>query len=99
MSQPDSEPFPPIDPNATGASSPLPHRQPGEPGRESHEREAALQRGGSLVAQPPAPLCAPDVAGLDAELLYTLVAENVRDYAIFLMDVNGTSDAGAKARA
>jgi PAS domain S-box-containing protein len=27
--------------------------------------------------------------GLDASLLYTLVAENVRDYAIFLMDANG----------
>ena len=35
------------------------------------------------------PLCAPDVEGLDAELLYTLVAENVRDYAMFLMDRNG----------
>jgi PAS domain S-box-containing protein len=36
-----------------------------------------------------APLCAPDVEGLDSEMLYSLVAENVRDYAIFLMDTSG----------
>lgn len=38
---------------------------------------------------PAPPLCAPDLPGLNADLLYTLVADNVRDYAIFLMDVNG----------
>lgn len=31
----------------------------------------------------------PGLPGLSADLLYTLVAENVRDYAIFLLDVNG----------
>ena len=41
------------------------------------------------MLHPPTPRCAPDVPGLSAELLYTLVAENVRDYAIFLMDPNG----------
>lgn len=34
-------------------------------------------------------LCAPDLPGLKPELLFTLVAENVRDYAIFLLDING----------
>jgi PAS domain S-box-containing protein len=34
-------------------------------------------------------VCAPELEGLEADLLYSLVAENVRDYAIFLMDVHG----------
>src|SRR4051812_36317380 len=79
---------PPIDPNVTGASDPLPPGRPGAPGRESHERQAALARAGSHLAHAAKPLCAPDV-GVDPELLYTLVAENVRDYAIFLMDQTG----------
>jgi PAS domain S-box-containing protein len=54
-----------------------------------HEREAAHTRGGSTIVYPAPPLCAPDLPGLNADLLYTLVADNVRDYAIFLMDVNG----------
>jgi PAS domain S-box-containing protein len=78
-----------IDPNATGADAPLPSADPGAPGRESHERRSALKRGRSRPEFPPQPLCAPKVPGLEAELLYTLVAENVRDYAIFLMDPNG----------
>jgi PAS domain S-box-containing protein len=53
---------------------------------ESQERRAAS-------ARQPSPdddsLCAPEVDGLDAALIYTLVAENVRDYAIFLMDADG----------
>src|SRR3954453_9313504 len=57
-------------------------------GRESQERKAALERGGSQI-QPARPLCAPEIHGLDSELLYTLVADNVRDYAIFLMDADG----------
>ena len=32
--------------------------------------------------------CIPDVPGLSADLIFTLVAENVRDYAIFLMDAD-----------
>jgi PAS domain S-box-containing protein len=79
----------PIDPNATGAPEPLPDVPPRIPGRESHERKAALNRGGSHAAHLVAPVCAPDLPGLSADLLYTLVAENVRDYAIFLVDVNG----------
>ncbi len=77
-----------INPNATGAAQPLPGGAPGTPGRETHEREAALQRGGSLRG-PNEPMCAPELPGLRADLLYNLVAENVRDYAIFLMDANG----------
>jgi PAS domain S-box-containing protein len=34
-------------------------------------------------------LCAPDLKELSPELLFTLVAENVRDYAVFLMDTHG----------
>lgn len=80
---------PPVDPNATGAPEPLPPGPPGTPGRETHEREAALSRGGSHVGRAIEPLCAPDLPGLRADLLYSLVADNVRDYAIFLMDVDG----------
>jgi PAS domain S-box-containing protein len=34
-------------------------------------------------------VCAPELPGLQAELLFTLHSENVRDYAIFLMDADG----------
>jgi PAS domain S-box-containing protein len=78
-----------VDPNATGAQQPLSSAEPGIRGRESHERQAALERGRSLQGGGAAPLCAPELEGLKADLLYTLVAENVRDYAIFLMDANG----------
>jgi PAS domain S-box-containing protein len=75
--------------DATGAPAPLPSPAPGSAAREQHERAAALSRGGSMAAVSTEPWCAPEVAGLSADLLYTLVAENVRDYAIFLMDVDG----------
>jgi PAS domain S-box-containing protein len=75
--------------DATGSSSPLPGAGSPSTSRESHEREAALGRGGSIVSLPTEPMCAPTVRGLQPDLLYTLVAENVRDYAIFLMDVDG----------
>jgi len=75
-----------IDPDATGASQPLPHDRAG---RERHEREAALRRGSSAAGPSESGLCAPDLPDLQADLVYTLVAENVRDYAIFLMDPNG----------
>jgi PAS domain S-box-containing protein len=78
-----------LDLDATGGPDSLPPGPPGTRGRETHEREAALKRGGSHVVYPAEPLCAPDLPGLNADLLYTLVADNVRDYAIFLMDVNG----------
>jgi PAS domain S-box-containing protein len=53
---------------------------------EARERDAAFARGRRT---PPKELCAPEIEGLDADLIYTLVAENVRDYAIFLMDRDG----------
>jgi PAS domain S-box-containing protein len=74
------------DPDATGSPEPLP-RDPASTSREQHEREAALARGGFEPTE--AALCAPDLPDLDSSVLYTLVAENVRDYAIFLMDQNG----------
>ncbi len=80
---------PPLDPNVTGAPEPLPPGPPGTAGRESHERQAALRREGSSIASLSEELCAPDVPGLRAELLFTLLSENVRDYAIFLTDANG----------
>ena len=61
----------------------------GDHSREAQERQAALARGGSHAASEAAPLCAPNLPGLQADLLYTLIAENVRDYAMFLLDVDG----------
>jgi PAS domain S-box-containing protein len=55
---------------------------------ESIEREAALARGEQIV-DAGAKLCAPDVPALRPELLFTLLSENVRDYAVFLMDTGG----------
>jgi PAS domain S-box-containing protein len=57
------------------------------PSREASERAAALERG--KAAGRGGALCAPDLPGLKPELLYTLVAQNVRDYAIFLLDPEG----------
>jgi PAS domain S-box-containing protein len=56
---------------------------------EAQEREAALARGEQRAGEPAYVLCAPDLPQLSADLLFTLVAENVRDYAIFLLDANG----------
>jgi hypothetical protein len=77
------------DPNATGSDAPLPHERPGTPGREEHERAAALRRGELDDDDPPGAVCAPIEAGLRPEMLFTLLADNVRDYAVFLMDING----------
>ena len=75
--------------NATGAPQPLPRDEPASPSREMQERYAALARGQRHAGDPPRARCAPDVPGLEAELLFTLVADNVRDYAIFLIDADG----------
>jgi PAS domain S-box-containing protein len=56
---------------------------------ESLERARAYSRGDDLAGQPESGLCAPELPGLQADLLYTLVAQNVRDYAIFLLDADG----------
>ncbi|MCU1384131.1 MAG: hypothetical protein JWL71_2828 [Acidobacteria bacterium] len=58
-------------------------------GRESHERQAALARGQIRDADGRPATCAPDIAGLRPEQLFTLLSDNVRDYAVFLMDVDG----------
>jgi PAS domain S-box-containing protein len=55
---------------------------------ESREREAAFRREQTAGARGPA-ACDPDIANLERGELYELVAENVRDYAIFLMDPSG----------
>jgi PAS domain S-box-containing protein len=48
-----------------------------------------LARGEARANEPDYVLCAPDLPGLSADLIYSLVAENVRDYAIFLIDPDG----------
>ena len=71
------------------APAPLHRTRSESRARESLEREAALRRGRSLPGDEDHTLCAPEVPGLPAELLYSLIAENVRDYAIFLLDAGG----------
>ncbi len=61
----------------------------GRASQEAAEREAAFARGAQRAGEPDYQLCAPDVPGLRGDLVYSLVAENVRDYAIFLMDRDG----------
>jgi PAS domain S-box-containing protein len=82
-----------IDQNATGAPDGLPPGDPGTPGRERREREAALQRGqagpadgaGGASRDPYTGRAEPAVA----YRAFAALAENVRDFAIFLMDANG----------
>jgi PAS domain S-box-containing protein len=85
----------PPDPNATGAPEGLPPGPLGTPGRETREREAAWRRGEREApddtegaASPRDPylgLAAPGVA----HCAFAALAENVRDFAIFLMDPDG----------
>jgi PAS domain S-box-containing protein len=78
-----------LDPNVTGASAPLPSGDPGTPGRETHERNAALERGHLRPAQPTGRRDDDALARLPAHKLFAALAENVRDYAVFLMDARG----------
>jgi PAS domain S-box-containing protein len=77
-------------PNATGAPDPLPGDDRGIPGRETHERRAAWLRGempreqGTDLIVPPE-----DPIALRAPRLLPILSENIRSYAIFLMDVDG----------
>jgi PAS domain S-box-containing protein len=78
------------DPEATGAPTPVPGDGPGAVGRETHEREAALAR------DPTGPIGIetrhtefPPFVKMGAHKLFTLLADNVRDYAVFLMDADG----------
>lgn len=78
------------DPNATGAPTPLPGDQPGVAGRETHEREAVFARGDRRIEAPAAGQSGHDqFVRLPAHLAFTALADNVRDYAIFLLDPDG----------
>lgn len=83
------------DPAATGAPGGLTGQRPGDPGRETQEREAAwqrgrLRRGGSGAAsQEPRQGGTGLPRGGVTMRLFAALAENVRDYAIFLMDPDG----------
>jgi PAS domain S-box-containing protein len=76
--------------NATGAPSPIPGDGPGATGRETHEREAAFARaetrpaGSATKHTDLEPL-----VRIGAHRLFTTLADNVRDYAIFLIDADG----------
>jgi PAS domain S-box-containing protein len=83
------------DPNATGAATGLPGDQPGLPGRERTEREAAWRRAERRAQEaadgqpePRDPYMALAREGV-AHRAFAALAENVRDYAIFLMDPDG----------
>ena len=83
------------DPNASGNPQGLPDDPPGTPGRETREREAAWRRakdrqreradGREAAPHPHADLVPPSLGHRAFEAL----ADNVRDYAIFLMDPDG----------
>ena len=79
------------DPAATGAPTALPTDGPGQPGRENHERQAAWLRGDMNHEQAPGYIAPPSDAllTLRARRLFNALSDNVRDYAIFLVDVNG----------
>ena len=89
----------PPDLNATGSGRPLPSAQGELPeesgqGRESQEREAAWRRGreGGRPAAGGGQGDASQPPAADPELAhraFTALAENVRDYAIFLLDPDG----------
>jgi PAS domain S-box-containing protein len=82
-------------PGATGVSQGLASGSAGTPGRETQERQAAERRaeirrrrrseGEELPRDPYAGLSRTGVA----ERAFAALAENVRDYAIFLMDADG----------
>ncbi|HKG96128.1 MAG TPA: PAS domain-containing protein [Gemmatimonadaceae bacterium] len=87
----------PPDLDATGSPGGLPSeypRRPGErepPGRETLEREAARRRGRARRSAGAAGHD-PEVGRADPELVhhaFAALAENVRDYAVFLLDADG----------
>ena len=78
------------DSDATGSGAPVPSRggetpEHGVRGRESQERDAAWRRGRQRGVPSDAGAADPDLA----RLAFTALADNVRDYAIFLMDPDG----------
>jgi hypothetical protein len=77
------------DRNATGAPAPLPGPRPGHPGRELHEREAVPGRSSIFTHGAPPTTARSDLAEMSAYRVFALLADNVRDYAVFLMDPDG----------
>ena len=83
------------DPNATGAPDGIPGQDPGTPGREAAERGAALERGRRPVEGQPyaaGPHRDPYTGITEpavAQRAFAALAENVRDFAIFLMNPDG----------
>ncbi|HEY0014809.1 MAG TPA: ATP-binding protein [Longimicrobium sp.] len=82
------------DPDATGAVEPPPQPE-GMPGRETHERKAAWRRGEARAAEraggsepPRDPYSGLAHPGIAAHA-FAALSENVRDYAIFLLDPDG----------
>lgn len=67
-------------PDATGASEPLP-----AVGREAHERQAAWLRAKASTKK----AVAPDSEERERLRVFAVLADHVRDYAIFLMDADG----------
>ena len=79
-----------IDPNATGAAVPLPAEAPALPPRETHERQAAWLRGHACDTATDVIFAPPDeLVALRAHRLFDVLADKIRDCAIFLIDVNG----------
>jgi PAS domain S-box-containing protein len=84
----DGEPHPDHDAGTPRMVDAPPH---GEPGRETLERQAAWRRGEARLAggapprDPYSGMADPQIA----RLAFAALAENVRDYAIFLMDPDG----------
>jgi PAS domain S-box-containing protein len=93
IGHPGTRPAPDV--NATGAPEGLPSTLPGTPGREAREREAAWRRGeqavpeGAAAAAPPRDPYTGVAAPAVAHRAFAALAENVRDFAIFLMDPDG----------
>jgi PAS domain S-box-containing protein len=83
-----------VDPDASGAAEPLSQPQ-GTPGRETAERQAGLRRGEEIARaradgrDPPRdPYRGLATPGLAAHA-FAVLADNVRDYAVFLLDPDG----------
>jgi hypothetical protein len=77
------------DPKTTGAPTPLPATTPGAAGREDHERAAAIARADEKSAGKEAQAAATLSARVPLHRVFTILADNVRDYAVFLMDPDG----------
>ncbi len=83
------------DPDATGSPEGIPGDHPGDPGRETREREAAYRRGEEAArrlaagTEPPRDPYTGLARAHVAERAFAALAESVRDYAIFLMDPDG----------